>query len=76
MPDLPEKIGKYPVVGTAGHGNMGIVYIGYDPFHNRDVAILEKTSDELTNHGAREDNGVGDTGQLCVDTSAPQVRLS
>jgi serine/threonine protein kinase len=39
MPDLPEKIGKYPVVGAAGRGNMGMVYVGYDPFHNRDVAI-------------------------------------
>jgi serine/threonine protein kinase len=39
MPDLPEKIGKYPVIGTAGRGNMGMVYIGYDPFQNRDVAI-------------------------------------
>jgi serine/threonine protein kinase len=39
MPDLPEKIGKYPVIGTAGRGNMGMVYIGYDPFHDRDVAI-------------------------------------
>ena len=25
MPDLPEKIGKYPIIGTAGHGNMGMV---------------------------------------------------
>ena len=39
MTDLPEKIGKYPVVGAAGRGNMGMVYVGYDPFHNRDVAI-------------------------------------
>jgi len=39
MPDLPDKIGKYPVIGSAGQGNMGIVYIGYDPLHNRDVAI-------------------------------------
>ncbi len=39
MPDLPEKIGKYPVVGTAGRGSMGVVYIGYDLFHHRDVAI-------------------------------------
>lgn len=39
MPDLPEKIGKYPVVGAAGAGNMGMVYIGYDPFQTRDVAI-------------------------------------
>ena len=39
MPDLPEKIGKYPVIGVAGRGNMGMVYIGYDPFHDRDVAV-------------------------------------
>jgi serine/threonine protein kinase len=39
MSDLPEKIGKYPVIGTAGHGNMGVVYTGHDPFHDRDVAI-------------------------------------
>ena len=39
MPDIPEKIGKYPVIGAAGSGNMGVVYIGYDPFRGRDVAI-------------------------------------
>jgi serine/threonine protein kinase len=36
---LPEKIGKYHIVGLAGHGNMGTVYVGYDPFADRDVAI-------------------------------------
>ena len=39
MADLPEKFGKYPVIGRAGSGNMGMVYIGFDPFHARDVAI-------------------------------------
>ncbi len=44
MSQLPEKIGKYPIVGVAGKGNMGIVYVGYDPFADRDVAIKVNTS--------------------------------
>ena len=64
MPDLPEKIGKYPVVGAAGRGNMGVVYIGYDPFHNRDVAIkVCRLSPDMENETARV-------------MSAPQIRLS
>ncbi len=39
MTSLPEKIGKYSIVGLAGRGNMGTVYLGYDPFADRDVAI-------------------------------------
>jgi serine/threonine protein kinase len=39
MPQLPEKVGKYHIVGVAGEGNMGIVYVGYDPFADRDVAV-------------------------------------
>lgn len=54
MSDLPEKIGKYPVIGTAGRGNMGMVYIGYDPFHNRDVAIkVCRLSPEIETETAR-----------------------
>jgi serine/threonine protein kinase len=54
MPDIPEKIGKYPVVGAAGRGNMGMVYIGYDPFHNRDVAIkVCKLSPGMEDENAR-----------------------
>jgi len=58
MDDLPEKIGKYPVIGAAGSGNMGMVYIGYDPFHGRDVAIkvcrLSPEIDEETARVARK----------------------
>jgi serine/threonine protein kinase len=36
---MPEKIGKYVVLDVAGSGNMAVVYTGYDPDANRDVAI-------------------------------------
>jgi serine/threonine protein kinase len=39
MTALPQKVGKYHVLGIAGRGNMGIVYTGYDPFSDRNVAI-------------------------------------
>jgi len=39
MVENPEKIGKYKVLGVAGRGGMGIVYIGHDPFIDRKVAI-------------------------------------
>lgn len=39
MAELPQKIGKYPVLGVAGQGAMGVVYTAYDPFTDRNVAI-------------------------------------
>ncbi len=38
-PVCPEKIGKYKIVDVAGSGAMGDVYVGYDPFIDRAVAI-------------------------------------
>ena len=43
--DLPEKIGKYEILGIAGRGAMGVVYHGHDPFFDREVAI--KTTQQL-----------------------------
>ncbi len=48
---LPEKIGKYEIVGVAGKGAMGVVYIGHDPFVDRKVAIkvsLSATAGEFS----------------------------
>lgn len=39
MSDIPAKIGKYPVIREIGHGATSRVYLGCDPFANRDVAI-------------------------------------
>ena len=37
--DFPEKIGKYEIVDVAGSGAMGNVYVAYDPYIDRTVAI-------------------------------------
>lgn len=58
MSKIPEKIGKYHILGIAGRGNMGLVYTGYDPFSDRDVAVkvcsLDSDWDEKTNRVARK----------------------
>jgi len=38
-PQLPEKIGKYPVVRHLGSGATSEVYLCHDPFTERDVAV-------------------------------------
>lgn len=35
----PAKLGKYSLQRELGRGSSGIVYLGHDPFENRDVAI-------------------------------------
>ncbi len=39
MTVVPERIGKYQVVGVAGTGAMGVVYEAYDPLIDRKVAV-------------------------------------
>ena len=36
---LPDKIGKYPILREIGRGATSVVYLGRDPFANREVAI-------------------------------------
>ena len=58
----PERIGKYEVRGVAGHGAMGTVYVGYDAFIDRRVAIKVcdfKNEDEDSVARARKMNGAG-----------------
>jgi hypothetical protein len=87
LSDLPEKIGKYPVVGTAGRGNMGnetqmeqaqdSVQARFNKvFLKTLVRRLEKTSDELTNQSASQDSSLGDSRENPTDTDAPEMRLS
>jgi len=58
LPDAPpEKIGKYEVRGEVGRGSCGVVYKGFDPFVQRDVAIKvalhdpKHISSTMTNSG-------------------------
>ncbi len=46
MPELPERIGKYRVLGLAGKGAMGAVYIAHDPIVDRKVAVKVATIEE------------------------------
>ncbi len=40
LPDTePERIGKYEIRGEIGRGACGVVYKGFDPFVQRDVAL-------------------------------------
>ncbi len=36
---VPEKLGKYYVLGEIGRGSMGTVYSGHDPYTDRSVAL-------------------------------------
>ena len=38
-PDNPVKIGKYTIINQVGRGSTSTVYLSYDHFYRRDVAI-------------------------------------
>lgn len=44
---IPDKLGKYEVRGQISRGSMGIVYLGYDPYADRPVAIKVALSESL-----------------------------
>lgn len=51
---IPEKLGKYEIKEQVGRGSMGIVYKGYDPFADRDVAVKVAMSDALNDKESGE----------------------
>ena len=42
-----QKLGKYTILGVAGKGGMGTVYVGHDPVIDRKVAIKLFTATEV-----------------------------
>ncbi len=53
MADKPDKLGKYEVIDILGRGAMGVVYLGYDPFSDRKVAIKVHSIDRDDEHTAQ-----------------------
>ncbi|VAW84007.1 Serine/threonine protein kinase [hydrothermal vent metagenome] len=49
----PQTIGKYNIERVLGRGSMGVVYLGYDPFMERKVAIKTLRPDLLQDDSAR-----------------------
>jgi serine/threonine-protein kinase len=50
--DVPQIIGKYEIRGEIGRGSCGVVYKGFDPFVQRDVAIKVAQQDPTKMSGA------------------------
>lgn len=48
-PDIPYSIGRYQVTQKLGRGGMGIVYLAYDPFIDRLVAIKVTSTSHVQN---------------------------
>ena len=46
-PKLPARIGKYPVLRELGHGTTSTVYLAYDHFAGREVAIKLTHADRI-----------------------------
>ena len=47
METIPKRLGKYEVEGEINRGSMGIVYLGYDPYIDREVAIKVALAESL-----------------------------
>jgi serine/threonine protein kinase len=45
--NIPEKLGKYTVIEEIDRGSMGVVYLGHDPYIDRQVALKVAFLDEL-----------------------------
>jgi eukaryotic-like serine/threonine-protein kinase len=48
---VPERLGKYPLLGIVGKGSMGVVYKSFDPHIKRSVALKTIRRDLLEDDG-------------------------
>ena len=46
--EAPTRLGKYEVLHEVGRGSMGTVYLGHDPYIDRQVAIKVAHAEQLS----------------------------
>ena len=52
--EVLERLGKYQVLREIGRGSMGTVYLGYDPYADRQVAIKVAHAEQLNDEEGGE----------------------
>ena len=72
---IPERIGKYEIRGKLGEGATSIVYLGFDPFAEREVAVKaifpeDQANPKIIKEIVRE-TGVAIGDSLIADGTAP-----
>ncbi|MGH8446950.1 MAG: hypothetical protein ACREVL_16895, partial [Solimonas sp.] len=53
----PTQIGKYELHGEIGRGACGVVFRGFDPFVQRDVALKVALHDPEVQHDSAHERG-------------------
>ncbi len=51
---VPDRLGKYQVLNEVGRGSMGTVYLGHDPYIDRQVAIKVAHAEQLNDEEGGE----------------------
>ena len=71
--ELPTNIGKYKILGLLGKGSMGVVYKGFDPEIEREVAI--KMLRGVFTHGGDENRlgGLRDEARSAGNLRHPNI---
>lgn len=72
---VPSNIGKYKVLGLLGRGSMGVVYKGFDPEIEREVAIkmLRGVFDHANESDANRLGGLRDEARSAGNLRHPNI---
>jgi len=71
MSETPQTLGKYRIQGELGKGAMGVVYRGFDPALEREVAIKVMGAATLSDPELKE---IRARGQGLGAATAPEYR--